>query len=769
MSVRRLGFTLVVLFGWMGALGSAPVAAQTWAAPWPYLEGPEEPWHPDPPQRADESSHQLAAGPGDELRLAFVGTRHGALDVFAQRTYGLGTVVRAPLIRPHQDRGAFRQTEPRIAAGISGLWWVVWSDARRGVGEDLLIRTYQGDTAQANEFAVSNLAIPARRVAAGIVELPPDRLLVGWSEDGAQGRELKTHMLGIFGTSVFPESVLRDASIQGTARDLALRSAGSSVFARAFWIDDRTGEPALVSVALDGAGGPMGSPVFLRSGVRAFDVAWDGEAWFVATLRGPEGERRTELFVERLAADLSSVWLEPTFVRRVSADRIGIAVHDGHALLTTWSDSSRRRPELLRGRLEVPRRWQRIRLPKDARGPVRLVGQETAFGLAWSRALAPARQLVCARLPHASSDVDSWSAVEDGGAADQRIDAIGSDASGSPFVLCESEIAEGTCLFVGRGRQQEPLAVSAARRVALDPRLTRAEDGTHLVTWREEREGRPSAGRVRWLDSAAVPTGRILSLDRGRSHAPAGRSLALVRNDAVWFLRERDRDGTWHLELEVRDRRSMRVLSNHLLAVATAGDVLRAEVFSALGDGAIVAWQRGPVGQENVYLQRLDATGQPLGVSHAANEAPGARRARIGVLDGFVFAVVWEQGEAPNGDVRLRTFTQDLVPRAPSLRITDAPAGEQDGVEVDVLPGRGWVVCWEDDAGGLDAIHMRTFDAMGMPSSSVHRVHEGIGGVIPDRVSPRIHVDGTMAWIGWMDRRRSLGFDVYVTRARLVP
>lgn len=128
---------------------------------------------------------------------------------------------------------------------------------------------------------------------------------------------------------------------------------------------------------------------------------------------------------------------------------------------------------------------------------------------------------------------------------------------------------------------------------------------------------------------------------------------------------------------------------------------------------------------------------------------------------GFVMA--WTAG-APNDpgrDVFARAFDARGHPDGPFLPISTV-SNEQDWPCVFRLDDGTWTVAWEDDLSGHDQIYVRRILASRSELGPVRLVNETETRCVPDRVLPAV-----AAWRGgwlaaWGDRRRSLGWDVYL-------
>ncbi|HWI84068.1 hypothetical protein [Ramlibacter sp.] len=145
---------------------------------------------------------------------------------------------------------------------------------------------------------------------------------------------------------------------------------------------------------------------------------------------------------------------------------------------------------------------------------------------------------------------------------------------------------------------------------------------------------------------------------------------------------------------------------------------------TGLSDGGVVVawWNFAPVSNIDVYWQRFDAQGAPLGTRQTLDtyaEDPALAPTADG---GFVAA--WEDlGPTPqqqNLDIRLQRFDSNGAARGTSVLVNTLTSGQQWTPAVAVLADGDTVVTWWDEA--RQAVYARQFSSEGVALGDQFRV-----------------------------------------------
>jgi hypothetical protein len=131
------------------------------------------------------------------------------------------------------------------------------------------------------------------------------------------------------------------------------------------------------------------------------------------------------------------------------------------------------------------------------------------------------------------------------------------------------------------------------------------------------------------------------------------------------------------------------------------------------GTEFVVVWQDERDGLFNVYAQRVDIDGYPIGSNTAltdnslglGNEGPAAAAGLSGI------GVAWTVGDALTHLIQFRTFSPELAPVSPILTLTD---GSSESVYPTVVWNKDrYVVAWFDRTKSPRAIYAATISEQG--------------------------------------------------------
>lgn len=308
---------------------------------------------------------------------------------------------------------------------------------------------------------------------------------------------------------------------------------------------------------------------------------------------------------------------------------------------------------------------------------------------------------------------------------------------------------------------QEVPSVSDARW----PALAADGDGHLAVLW-QERHGRGYEPVSQVLQPARPGAPPPRTLDPGHSVDPDEPPVVGALAGGSGWLALWIRDGGAGVHL-----RTLAASGEPLGEPAPVSDPARGPArrcaLARLDDGRFIAvWDQRP-GRGGTLLRGrfLDASGGLLGAElrfegggSGADWDPAVAPAADG---GFLLA--WCSGSESdrNRDVVARFFDRRGLPASPLLPLT-VRLNEQDYPEVARLADGSWVVAWEDDISGFDHVYARRVldhpDWMGPAITLNQRESPGLAA----RSRPVVAALGDGFLAAWGDRRRSLGWDVFV-------
>jgi hypothetical protein len=181
---------------------------------------------------------------------------------------------------------------------------------------------------------------------------------------------------------------------------------------------------------------------------------------------------------------------------------------------------------------------------------------------------------------------------------------------------------------------------------------------------------------------------------------------------------------------------------------------------------SIVVWQVHGAGDSwSLRARFVDSGGSPQG--DELTFEPSQRKidwqpcVAPAAINGFVMGWCSGAPSDPGHDVVARVFDSRGKPAGPILPIS-VLANEQDYAQITRLPDKTYVIAWEDDISNFDHTYLRRIMPNAHQLGPVVRMNELETKAVEDRTGPQIAALGDGIVGAWNDRRRSLGWDVYL-------
>ncbi len=177
----------------------------------------------------------------------------------------------------------------------------------------------------------------------------------------------------------------------------------------------------------------------------------------------------------------------------------------------------------------------------------------------------------------------------------------------------------------------------------------------------------------------------------------------------------------------------------------------------APGGRFTVCWEDQRTGeQSDVYARMYAADGQPLGSEFQVNDDPGtgSQYSSVAAMNGFgESVVVWTDKRNGNEDVYAQLYDASGNAVGSNFRVNDDRGVEdQCAPTVASAPDGGYWVAWEDSRDDNDDIYCRRFDRSGHAAGSSFRVNDD-GASSLQRVSSIAMNDNGISCVAWEDER----------------
>lgn len=188
--------------------------------------------------------------------------------------------------------------------------------------------------------------------------------------------------------------------------------------------------------------------------------------------------------------------------------------------------------------------------------------------------------------------------------------------------------------------------------------------------------------------------------------------------------------------LEVRDVPSLVPAAPEFIVASDTRSLSHSAIATSASGEFTVVWNSRPFGGDaDIFGQRFNSAGQPLGSQFPVNTAGGhqfqARRS-IAADSAGNFVVTWE-GNGPGDDsgIFARRFASNGTPLGPEFLVNTTTFADQYESTVAVAPNGEFVVTWiglDQPVGNAWDVYARRFDAGGAPITGEFRVNELVTG-----------------------------------------
>ncbi|MCJ7457959.1 MAG: dockerin type I domain-containing protein [candidate division Zixibacteria bacterium] len=186
-------------------------------------------------------------------------------------------------------------------------------------------------------------------------------------------------------------------------------------------------------------------------------------------------------------------------------------------------------------------------------------------------------------------------------------------------------------------------------------------------------------------------------------------------------------------------------------------------------DGAgsfVITWQDLRNGGVDIYAQRYNSSGTPLGTNFKVNDDVGAGLHTMPAiaLDGpGNFVITWTDYRNGNGDIYARRYNSSGTPLGASFKANDDIGTTEQFTSAIALDGSGnFVITWQDYRNGNWDIYAQRYNSSGTPLGTNFKANDDVGTT--EQSYPAIAMNGSGNFaITWGDRRNG-NLDIYTQR-----
>jgi hypothetical protein len=273
-----------------------------------------------------------------------------------------------------------------------------------------------------------------------------------------------------------------------------------------------------------------------------------------------------------------------------------------------------------------------------------------------------------------------------------------------------------------------------------EPAMARLEDGGYVTVWTSENQDGWGYGIYgQRYDAAGVAVGNQFQVNDYTPYnqtEPAIASLAGGGFVVVW-RDDGGHDGSSYGVFGQRyDAAGLQVGNALLINSHTGGGQYQPSIASVAGGGFIVAWYSDATQDGrayDVYFQRFDNSGTPIGTETRANASAGfvnnaQQEPAVTVLSDASFVVTWrsESQDGSGSGVYAQRFAADGTALGSEFRVNTYTDSYQLEPSIAALSGGGFVVSWTSyyqDGGGSYGVFAQRYANDGTPLGGEFRVN----------------------------------------------
>ncbi len=250
------------------------------------------------------------------------------------------------------------------------------------------------------------------------------------------------------------------------------------------------------------------------------------------------------------------------------------------------------------------------------------------------------------------------------------------------------------------------------------PSVAIAADGAFIVAWKDNRNSDWDIYAQRF-DPNGNPIGTNFRVNNDEGNANQGSpSLATFANGSFVIAWADQRSGNFDIYAQRFDP-SGNPIGNNLRINDDGGTAYQSwPSLAATPDGAfVVAWSDQRNGNSDIYAQRFDPSGNPIGANFRVNDDEGTAYQSwpsLASTPNGAFVATWPDQRGGNFDIYSQRFDSNGTPIGTNFRVNDDKgAANQGAPAVAALPDGAFIVVWADDRNGYSDVYAQRFDAYG--------------------------------------------------------
>jgi len=291
--------------------------------------------------------------------------------------------------------------------------------------------------------------------------------------------------------------------------------------------------------------------------------------------------------------------------------------------------------------------------------------------------------------------------------------------------------------------------------------------GNFIITWQDHRNFYSDIFAQRY-NFSGTPLGSNFKVNDDAGTALQGKSKIAVDGSGNFIITWQDyRNGNSDIYAQRYDYSGSPSGSNFKVNddVGTALQYTPAIAVDGSGN-FIITWQDHRNFYSDIYAQRYDYSGSPSGSNFKVNDSAGTAlqyTPAIAVDGSGNFIITWEDGRNVYFDIFAQRYNFSGTPLGSNFKVNDSAGTALQGKSKIAVDGSGnFIITWEDGRNGNSDIYAQRYDYSGSPSGSNFKVNDDVGTA--GQKYPAIAVDGSGNFIITWEDGRNVYSDIFAQR-----
>ena len=664
--------------------------------------------------------------------------RNGNWDIYAQRYNSSGSSMDSNF-KVNDDAGTANQSSPAIATDGSGNFVITWGDYRSSYYGDIYAQRYNSSgTALDSNFKVNDDVGSAKQRYPAMAVDGSGNFVITWEDyrNGYNNPDIYAQRYNFSGTPLGSNFKVNDdvgSASQGSPA-IAIDGSGNFVIT---WFDLRNGNPDIYAQRYNSSGTPLDTNFKVNDDVGSAiqylpAIAMDGSGNFVIIWEDyRNGSDNPDIYAQRYNS--SGTPLDANFkvnddVGSVSQGSPAIAIDGSGNFVITWH-------EYRNGNWDIY--VQRYNSSGTALGsnfkvnddigtadqldPVIAMDGSGNFVITWEdyRNGCNNPDIYAQRYNFSGTPLGSnFKVNDDVGSVSQYLPAIAKDGSGNFVITWHDDRNFNYNIYAQRYNfSGTPLGSNfkvnddVGNATQHTPVIAMDGSGNFIITWWDYRNGNSDIYAQRY-NSSGTPTGVNFTVN----------------------------DDTGTTDQGVPD-----------IAMDGSGNF-------------VITWYDTRNGGADIYAQRYNSSGTLLGSNFKVNDDVGTAwqyDPAIAMDGSGNFVITWYDTRNGNFDIYAQRYNSSGTPLGLNFKVNDdiGTAWQYDPAIAMDDSGR-FVITWEDYRNGNADIYAQRYNSSGNPVGNNYLVPNPLYASFAQQY-PAVATSGAKIYYTWQDNRRAKGWDIY--------